>query len=95
MRLLVLQTDQVVASFGCREQRVDERLEYRIESDVRTLLVFEDFHRSVYVKVEAAVLRERLHVGICFALKKRLKLERPTRDTYLVLFEVTQGQSFV
>jgi hypothetical protein len=90
MRLLVLQTDQVVASFGCREQRVDERLEYRIESDVRTLLVFEDFHRTVHVKVEAAVLRERLEVGICFALKKRLKLERPTRDTYLVLFEVTR-----
>jgi hypothetical protein len=95
MRLLVLQTDQVVASFGCREERVDDRLEYRIESDVRTLLVFEDFHRSVHVKVEAAVLRERLHVGICFALKKRLKLEQPTRDTYLVLFEGSQCQSFV
>jgi hypothetical protein len=47
------------------------------------------------LSVEAAVLRERLDVGICFALKKRLKLERPTRDTYLVLFEGSQFQSFV
>jgi hypothetical protein len=87
----VPQADQHIAPVGSRAERVHDRLETRVENDVRALLVFEDFHRGVHVKVDAVVLPERVDVGIRFALKERLKLARLTGDTYLVLFGTFEG----
>jgi hypothetical protein len=95
VRRPILQTDQVVASSDVAKNVLMIASNVALKVMSEHCLFLKIFIDASTLRVEEAVLSEHLEVGICFALKKRLKLERPTRITYLVLFEGSQGQSFV